>query len=73
VIESVDGTALTQENGAKVCALKAEKAKIGDKVAYGVRRGSETLTVQAELARFPEAVLAELKEKHKAEHAAHEN
>jgi S1-C subfamily serine protease len=73
VIESIDGTVLTRETGAKVCHMKAEKAKIGDKVTYGVRRGSETVTVQAELARIPEAALAELKEKHKAEHAAHEN
>jgi predicted metalloprotease with PDZ domain len=73
VIHAVDGAALTKDGGAKVCTTKADKAKIGDKVAYSVRRGSETLTVQAELARIPEAVLAELKDKHKAEHATHAN
>lgn len=68
VIEAINGEKLTPENGAKVCALKAEKAKIGDPVTYGVRRGEERLSVTAELAKIPETVLAGLVEKHKAEH-----
>lgn len=68
VIEAIDGKKLTAENGARVCSLKAAKAKIGDKVTYDVRRGEERLSVTAELERIPGTVLAEMIEKHKAEH-----
>jgi len=73
VIESINGTKLTAENGAKVCSEKAEKAKIGESVAYGVRRGAEHLTVSAELGRIPEPVLTAMLEKHEKEHKTAHN
>ena len=68
VIESIDGAALKADKGARTCSLHAENAKIGDKVAYGIRRGDERLTVTAELAKIPDTILAGLMEKHKTEH-----
>jgi C-terminal processing protease CtpA/Prc len=73
VIESINGTKLTAENGAKVCSEKAEKAKIGESVTYGVRRGEERLTVSAELGRIPETVLTAMVEKHEKEHKTAHN
>ena len=69
VIEAINGTALTSEAGAKARHESAAKPKIGETVEYTIRRGSEQLTVKAELVKIPDTVLAELKEKHKTEHA----
>ena len=67
VLVSINGVSFSTENEAKVKAMHESGFKIGDTMAFGIKRGADTSTVNVTLARIPEAVLAGLIEKHTKE------
>lgn len=72
VLESVNGVSISDE--AKMKEMKKTSLGIGQTAAYGVNRDGETLTVKVTLERIPEAVLAQMVEKHtKEEHQVAKN
>lgn len=66
-IVSVNGMEVGEKNGEKVFEL-IRGARIGDKVAFAVARGSNSFNLEAVLARMPEEVLAENIDRHLKEH-----
>ena len=69
-IVSINGVEIGDKNAEKVHGM-FKKAKIGDQVTYVVARGEENVTLNATLAKIPEAVLAESVDKHmKEDHAS---
>jgi C-terminal processing protease CtpA/Prc len=74
LLVSVNGVSYNKENEAKLKEMKKTSLKIGSTADYGIKRGDETLTVQVTLERIPEAVLAEMIDKHaKEEHRVAKN
>ncbi len=67
LLVSMNGVTLSRENAAKIQAMKTGGLKIGDKVAYGVKRGKEITTLDLRLEKIPDAVLTSLIERHSRE------
>lgn len=66
-LTAVNGIAFTEENEGKLKAMKKSHLTIGATATYDVKRGSETLSVQATLVKIPDAVLAEMIDRHTKE------
>ena len=62
-IVSLNGVECSEDNMEKVHGMLKD-AKIGDKVTYVVARGSQNMTLEATLAKIPDAVLAERIDEH---------
>lgn len=67
VLVSMNGLTLSTGNEAKLKALHESGFKIGDTVAFGIKRGADTSTVNVTLEKIPEAVLADMIERHTKE------
>jgi len=67
ILVSVNGVSLSNENEEKLKAMHESGFKIGDTLAFGVKRGADIATVSVMLEKIPEAVLATLIEKHTKE------
>jgi S1-C subfamily serine protease len=67
ILVSINGVSLSVENEAKLKAMHESGFKIGDTLAYGVKRGADITTVSVVLERIPDAVLATMIEKHTKE------
>jgi C-terminal processing protease CtpA/Prc len=67
---SINGVEVGEKNAEKVHGM-FKKAKIGDQVTYVVSRADQNVTLNATLAKIPDAVLAESIDKHmKEDHAS---
>ncbi len=74
LLVSMNGVTLSPENAVKLRAMKDGGLKIGEKVAYGVKRGKEITTRDVTLEKIPEAVLTSLIDRHsKEEHEVARN
>jgi C-terminal processing protease CtpA/Prc len=74
VLVSINGVSLSKENDEKIKAMHETGSKIGDTMAFGVKKGADVSTVSVTLEKIPEAVLATMIEKHtKAEHQVARN
>ena len=67
LIDRMNGVTLSPENAVKIKAMKDGGLKIGEKVAYGVKRGREITTRDVALEKIPEAVLTSLINRHSQE------
>jgi S1-C subfamily serine protease len=67
VLVSINGVTLSTENEAKLKAMHESGFKIGDTIAFGIKRGADISTVNVTLERIPQAVLAGMIEKHTKE------
>lgn len=66
-LTAVNGIAFTEENKEKLKAMKKTHLTIGATATYDVKRGSETLSVKATLVKIPDAVIAEMIDRHARE------
>ena len=74
LLVSINGVTLSKENEAKIKEMHEAGWKIGDTVAFGVKRGTDISTINVSLERIPEAVLASMIDKHtKEEHQVAKN
>ena len=72
VLVSVNGISFADK--AKLKEMKKASLGIGQTAAYGVKRDGETLTVDVTLERMPEALVAQMIERHtKEEHTVAKN
>ncbi len=67
VLVSINGVTPSTENEAKLKAMHESGFKIGDTIAFGIKRGADISTVNVTLERIPQAVLAGMIEKHTKE------
>ena len=67
VLVSVNGVTLSEENEAKLTAMHESGFKIGDTVAFGIKRGVDISTVNVTLEKIPQAALADMIAKHTKE------
>jgi len=74
LLVSINGVTLSKENEAKIKEMHESGWKIGDTVAFGLKRGADISTFNVGLERIPETVLASMIEKHsKEEHQVAKN
>ena len=67
LLVSINGLSLSTENEAKLKTMHESVHKIGDTMACGIKRGADISTVNVTLEKIPEAVLADMIEKHTRE------
>ena len=66
-VVSMNGVEVSEKNGEKVFGMM-QGARIGDKVAFAVARGSDKVNLDAVLVKIPEEVLEENIDQHLKEH-----
>lgn len=67
---AMNSVAYTTANHEKLKVIKREQAKIGASMTYDLKRGAETLTIEATLAKIPQAVLSAMIDRHATEEHA---
>ena len=74
VLVSINGITLSPENESKLMEMKKTQMTIGQVAEYGVKREAHVTMVKVNLERIPDAVLAQMIDKHtKAEHQIAKN
>jgi C-terminal processing protease CtpA/Prc len=67
VLVSINGLTLSPENESKIMEMKRTRMTIGQTAEYGVKRDAQVTMVKVALERIPEAVLAQMIDKHARE------
>ncbi len=67
VLVSVNGITFSPENESKIMEMKKTQMTIGQMAEYGVKRDAQVTMMKVKLERIPDAVLAQIMEKHTQE------